>query len=231
MSMSCPRCAAPLYPKERGVIAIAPCFECGGLWLGAEATRTVQAALDAEAGNTATQLEATAVDPAPEIHGGASLACPRCVKQMRRFRVGAVEVDRCPEHGTWYDRGELLSVQAHLAERLPRVELGGQVRPPPSPSPGAGSEPLEDAGPTYEELELAHEPTRGRARAEATRKLSLGMHRAEQAYRRRRKARLARDGRDPGSGEEGFFSSLFSGDEGDDDWRGWADEVDEEPPR
>jgi Zn-finger nucleic acid-binding protein len=197
-TLSCPRCSANIDLAERNTLALGPCFSCGGLWLSADASATVKSAMDAQASHAATAAEHQARRPAREgIKGGSALDCPVCRTQLERWPVGEVEVDHCPQHGTWYDRGELQDVQRHLVRRF---------LPPDAPLPGG----IEDSG-----LELAREPTRGsRARS-----VFRGMVAAERELQGRKRG-------GGGEWDEGtgsflnLFDGVFSGD--DDDDAGWS---------
>ena len=62
-----------------------------------------------------SSLEAGA--PATLENAAAPLACPSCREVMTRVHARGpdVEIDRCPKHGTFYDRGELAALAASLS--------------------------------------------------------------------------------------------------------------------
>lgn len=118
--MRCPACQAALVVVEREGIELDWCVECGGLWfdegemelLGEKAGRQLEAEdLGRWAGN------------ASEI---GERRCPRCPRRMERLTLPPretsgdatpIEIDRCPDHGVWLDRGELGRIMRRLAPR------------------------------------------------------------------------------------------------------------------
>ena len=50
-------------------------------------------------------------------HAATDLPCPTCRAPMRRMHIpgSAVDVDRCDDHGTWFDRAELRQVAEQVA--------------------------------------------------------------------------------------------------------------------
>ena len=51
----------------------------------------------------------------PVVPNSAIRRCPSCDLEMAPLSVGAVRVDSCPAHGTWFDRLELTRVTKELA--------------------------------------------------------------------------------------------------------------------
>ncbi len=117
--MRCPACKSPLVVVERQAIEVDWCLECRGLWfdggemelLGQKAGRRLETEdLGRRTGDS--------VSPGRR-------RCPRCRRRMERVTLtleapgpGAakrVEIDRCPEHGIWLDRGELGRIMRRLA--------------------------------------------------------------------------------------------------------------------
>lgn len=86
-----------------------------------------------------------------------TLACLVCQRPMRRsrFEPAGVDLDRCSQHGTWYDHGELLQL-AEAVSRLNAMERAASaanrgVAPPahlepltPGSSPPAAGERKRD---------------------------------------------------------------------------------------
>lgn len=107
----CPRCEEPLHLLEDEHSAFHQCVVCDGVWLSKE---TYESFLERSA-NTAEKIVVSrrvaarfssrrrSADPDP--HG----RCPVCQRfMMRRFFAGSgIALDQCPEHGTWFDKGEL----------------------------------------------------------------------------------------------------------------------------
>lgn len=84
--MKCPACTT--VELTEGV-----CRVCGGAWLDEAAVRE----------RTARDLE---------LHGVrfARRACPVCQAELTTTLVFDVEIERCAEHGMWFDKAELAEV-------------------------------------------------------------------------------------------------------------------------
>ncbi len=124
-SYPCPACdgASRLRHRQIGGVALLECPRCAGFWVA----RNVFDHLVEQASRNALGLDLRANAPTP---GGNSARngekwsyrqCPHCRKLMSRINYGrrsGVIVDRCREHGVWFDIDE-------LAQILDWVRLGG----------------------------------------------------------------------------------------------------------
>ena len=113
----CPRCGVALRPAEVGGCAMHGCMRCGALWLDFVSTGKVMSCMHAgalEAAERATQGAQVGVDTT-----AADLPCPVCHQPMKRMHVGGttVEVDRCDDHGTFFDCDELRQAAEQVAAR------------------------------------------------------------------------------------------------------------------
>ncbi len=102
-------------------------MQCGGLWLDFAATGKVLSSMDGgalELADQAARAAQTAVDTSQT-----GLACPVCFQPLSRLHVGGttVEVDRCNEHGTWFDRNELRQAAEQVASRRGAAAPRGAV--------------------------------------------------------------------------------------------------------
>lgn len=116
--MRCPTCKIPLVVVEREAIELDWCVECRGLWfdegemvlLGEKAGRRLESEdLGHRAGDSVA---------------AGRRRCPRCPRRMERVTLALgqsppsaeehVEIDCCPEHGIWLDRGELGRIMGRL---------------------------------------------------------------------------------------------------------------------
>lgn len=93
------------------------CMRCGALWLDFVSTGKVMSSMHAgvlEQSDRASRSAQGPVDTAP-----ANLPCPVCHQPMKRMHVGGttVEVDRCDDHGTFFDRDELRQAAEQVAAR------------------------------------------------------------------------------------------------------------------
>lgn len=89
--MQCPGCTQSVLEEDGG------CRACGGIWLAEDLVRRqVRDHSDSEL----------------EFTGGtfSKRSCPVCSKQMQLPLIFDVAIDRCLEHGMWFDRTELVEV-------------------------------------------------------------------------------------------------------------------------
>lgn len=122
----CARCRVPLHPGQTPSALLWGCGRCGGIWLDPKGSQLLTQALNSEAlalAESAAQQASTTVDTHP-----AGLPCPLCSRPLvrRTEPCSRVELDDCPEHGTWFDRGELQQVARALA--VARAYGGGANR-------------------------------------------------------------------------------------------------------
>jgi Zn-finger nucleic acid-binding protein len=108
--MRCPRCGVDL----KNAAGAGLCPQCGGAFLAGPAADTVKLAVDDAMNHVAALADQHATR---RMNGEPPARCPVCAASMARFRVGAVDVDTCMEHGSWYDRGELALVRDALLAR------------------------------------------------------------------------------------------------------------------
>lgn len=111
MPPRCPRCGIPL--KVTGIDWVSSCARCGGLFaariVGPLGERVVAVAEAASQG--ATMRAGTA----------ARVSCPVCMKVTTRESFRSIDVDRCGDHGIWFDRDEVL----HLMKGTKPATLQG----------------------------------------------------------------------------------------------------------
>jgi Zn-finger nucleic acid-binding protein len=111
----CARCKAKLFAKEVHDIRLFGCGVCGGVFLDNEGSTRITRARDqdlAVLAERARQHAVTAADTRP-----AGIPCPTCERAMQRVRAaGAIDLDICDAHGTWFDAGELTRVMAAYAQ-------------------------------------------------------------------------------------------------------------------
>lgn len=107
--MNCPRCSETLRP---GLPHTLICPRCEGCWVGKGSLYVLARLTRAQLAQTALQPTLVA-DPKPFRIPDRPLQCPQCQQPMKRQIYcgdSGVEVDRCAEHGIWFDDGELAQV-------------------------------------------------------------------------------------------------------------------------
>jgi len=140
--MNCPRCRASLHPEVYEGVEVDRCAACKGIWLD---DGELQPILNEFSQKFSNRLIQSALGNAnlgiPASEKASVEPCPKCSKPMDPMNWGAtsgVVVDRCVEHGVWFDHEELDRVQAvheawsqkikdpelraKLAKRLDRIE-------------------------------------------------------------------------------------------------------------
>ena len=139
----CPVCTTPMRAigkqfevKEDEAYEVGVCPRCEGVWLDKQATRAaVEGRLIAIESPESTESESTESAESAEsdesilfsapIESGGTVdyrtaafqsLCPDCRKPLESFVLPRtdVELDSCPEHGTWFDKDELESVAEQL---------------------------------------------------------------------------------------------------------------------
>lgn len=99
------------------------CARCGGVLLDDAAFGHVREQLCARI------VEQANLEAAPSRARDVSplLSCPVCRQVMTRTSVERVEVDFCREHGTWFDRDELVAIARACV-------IARAYAPPPAPA-------------------------------------------------------------------------------------------------
>lgn len=123
----CPACRIPMYTGRMKQAGLDACGGCGGVWVGDQDAKYLLASKD----NAFAAMAAAAVKGSEKRKPAkGERVCPDCRARLSEgyLDMGAVNVDVCKMHGTWFDAHELEAVVAHL------------TRPPP---PGDFGRPLE----------------------------------------------------------------------------------------
>lgn len=126
----CPACGGRklLYSRalDKTGLTVMECRACAGMWLGAEVFRTIEERLRKDApaipDPAALRAEMRSRKIAPQRDGRFYRRCPACTTPMTRInfdRVSGILLDRCGDHGIWFDASELESV-------LRWIKLGGE---------------------------------------------------------------------------------------------------------
>lgn len=119
--MNCPRCQGECKTSWYEGVCIDTCARCEGSWLDEGELATIKTARE----KTFTRPEIEAIQGVTQkvVVGkealAPELACPKCGGQMQRYNyagASGVVLDRCPQHGIWFDKGELDAVQILVEE-------------------------------------------------------------------------------------------------------------------
>lgn len=110
--MRCPACGESLVVIERDQVEVDWCASCHGVWFD-----TGELNLLAEKAGLRLSPSVFGKTPA-SVAGEVPRKCPRCPAKMEKVRVGESKtiIDRCPEHGIWFDAGELGVLMTRLPE-------------------------------------------------------------------------------------------------------------------
>jgi Zn-finger nucleic acid-binding protein len=114
--MRCPRCDLDLDGRP------AKCDQCRGCWVAAvDVTKTVKSSA-----------------PNWTDAGPSKIACPECYATMRSIMMNGVELDRCAQHGVWFDIDELTEMLRKTGKLGPE-ESARQDKPTTASKAGEGA--------------------------------------------------------------------------------------------
>jgi DNA-directed RNA polymerase subunit RPC12/RpoP len=126
----CPACGAGRLLSSRPLgdtgLTVLECGVCAGLWVGVDVFGTLEERARKVAPGTpdpaALRAEAKSHPRVPQRPGPLYRPCPVCRTPMNRVnfeRVSGILLDRCRDHGIWFDATELDAV-------LRWIKLGGE---------------------------------------------------------------------------------------------------------
>ncbi len=116
--MNCPRCQLPLRTTDYEGVEVDMCESCWGFWLDQGELEEVLERKELKFSEEERQ-QILAASSAWNEGSSEPAPCPKCNQTMRRHSYDEsihLLIDRCPDHGTWLDTGELKRVQA-VAEK------------------------------------------------------------------------------------------------------------------
>lgn len=116
-NLSCPKCQAKLRTVEQEGAEVDLCEKCGGVWVDRREEKAVLQIKPAVF--TLEELRQMRKNYASlgRVEELKYYPCPVCQNMMWRKNWGAhsgVIVDRCSEHGAWYDEGEIEKVREFI---------------------------------------------------------------------------------------------------------------------
>ena len=131
--MKCPKCQNALAEMVKAGAQGMACAQCKGIWLEYDSEREVlKTKMEPFTLDELRRLRAK-FEPLGRIEEIRYYPCPSCHQLMQRKNWGShsgVVVDKCREHGTWYDEHELEKIMEYVAlggvelEKLRLVENG-----------------------------------------------------------------------------------------------------------
>lgn len=119
----CPRCSRVLVDVRSGAKVVSICERCGGVWVDHGTAEHLSRVNDPDLELAVRRAVGIVVSVPPNVRQ-ASVFCPVCEKQATRTEIaGTVNcIDRCDEHGVWFDRDELeMFVKSHTDARAGEV--------------------------------------------------------------------------------------------------------------
>jgi Zn-finger nucleic acid-binding protein len=119
--LECPCCQISMQCKTQEGADVHECGKCGGLWVDFIEEKTLLKIKPETFTVDELRRLRKLYEPLGQTEPVRYLKCPVCGELMYRKNWGArsgVIVDKCGEHGTWYDRGEVDKIREY-------VELGG----------------------------------------------------------------------------------------------------------
>jgi Zn-finger nucleic acid-binding protein len=114
--MKCPKCNVELQTQNDRGVEVEACPSCQGMWLTpGELDQLENEAFNDEANKGSLFL----------VSQETKLKCPVCSAALKRFdyRFFDLQLDCCPEHGFWLDKGEddqILELMRGEEERVER---------------------------------------------------------------------------------------------------------------
>ncbi len=112
--LHCPKCNIPLYVALQDGIEIDTCEKCRGIWADfADEKVLLEIKMEVFSVDELRRLRRQYA-PAFSRQEIRYFPCPICQKLMHRRNWGShsgVVVDRCENHGTWHDAGEIEKIR------------------------------------------------------------------------------------------------------------------------
>ena len=114
--MKCPKCNVDLQTQNDRGVEVEACPSCQGMWLTpAELDELENQVYDNEANKGSLYI----------VSEETELKCPVCSAALKRFdyRFFDLQLDCCPEHGFWLDKGkdnQILELMRGEEERVER---------------------------------------------------------------------------------------------------------------
>lgn len=131
--LSCPKCSKNLRVVIKEMVEVDTCSDCNGVWIDLIEEKTVLQMKPEVFTVDELRRIYKVYEPLGRIEKTRYVPCPVCKELMQRKIWGShsgIVVDKCRDHGTWYDNGELEKIQEYIAaggiefEKLKIAETG-----------------------------------------------------------------------------------------------------------
>ena len=124
----CPNCKKPMIAVERNDIELDYCMSCEGFWFDHGEWNILCKKLICE--NFMNKADDIYDIPAAAT-GEKPRKCPICGKNMEKFILYDVILDRCPDkHGVWFDKNEFstcVNTMNSKSKKKETIEFLGEV--------------------------------------------------------------------------------------------------------
>ncbi len=111
----CPHCRKILHGVKVADIELSGCGGCGGIWIDNAGARHVVAHPEPIFGELANRCAANAKG---QFRRADRPQCPVCPAVLDQVMTHNIQLDICPDHGTWFDANELFLLVETLAGRV-----------------------------------------------------------------------------------------------------------------
>lgn len=108
----CPVCNDELSIEHRNGVEIDECKN-HGLWLDKGELYQITES-ERHKPNTWDFASIFRTFQRPFVHEDRTLSCPHCQEELKEIPYEGVTIDWCPEHGVWFDSGELEALLNNL---------------------------------------------------------------------------------------------------------------------
>ena len=119
--MICPKCNVKMKLVREGGIETDECPKCGGIWVDSfEEKAALRMKPEVFTLDEIRDLRRV-YKPMGRVEKVKYYKCPRCAKLMWRknyLRFSGIIVDKCKEHGTFFDKGELEKAIEFLNQKI-----------------------------------------------------------------------------------------------------------------
>jgi Zn-finger nucleic acid-binding protein len=152
--LACPKCLGPIRYGNRLRGAVAPCYDCWGLWIDTGELNCMRERFPVGAALYKATLELRA-----EAAGPTDMLCPACPEaQLVRQVIREVEIEWCPRcRGVYLDKGErerLLGLASEFRPRGPGATPSAAYLSSPGATGGALDVGVELIGGLFELLAM-----------------------------------------------------------------------------